>query len=499
VVIRREAWPWALVFVGAVTLRLALYLAYRPDGVEPDGLGMALLFWKPELLQAALPDWWRELMSKVAGYWPPVYPYLCAAFGKLFDDPLAAGRVVSALASGALALAIAATVRFLTGDRTAGVFAAVCWAVAPLAVFWDTRVRPEAVFLLAYTAGLYFLLRHLGGGRRLRDLALATALAGFAATVKYEAVVLIPALAVFWVPALRRRPGAALWRLAAAAVPWALAAAWMLTHDLDRAGDYAGLFTAQMARQLPVWWGLSVAALPAVATWPVAALAVFGWVTTYRDKPTRPAAWLLLYVVAAHLATIAVGYNWIARYLLLVLPVVVLLAGVGWARLPDIAWLRWGAAGLSVVVGLFLSHQWVRGEADRWRETMAIGEAVARHVPVEARVWSDDPYLTPYYAGRDLQPLGDLTAVEAGDYVVLHDLYGALRHKRTVATSLVALAKNHEITVISDKESTFTPLAGDVIDPARLAAEADLRGLGPATFWERRFPITVRAALVLAH
>ena len=340
------------------------------------------------------------------------------------------------------------------------------------------------------------MMRFLGGRRRARELAYATAFAGLAACVKYEAVVMALPLGLLWAIHLRRhREPEALWGLLAL-VPWLFAGAWMLTHDTARAGDYASLISRQSAAQFPVWFGLSLATLPAVVTWPVAALGVVGLAALFGEGRTRPVAWLLVYLIAAHLATIAVGYNWIARYLLVVLPFVVIPAAIGWSRLPNWAWLRVGVALLALAGCLFLAHQWVRAEKDRWRETILAGRAVARQVPPGARVWSDDPYLTPYWAGRDLMPLSDLAAVKPGDYVLLNDFYGALRQKRTVGKSLSALRAQGGVEVIFETNQEFTPLAGDVIDPQMLAQVADLRALGPQTFHQRRYPIAVRATLV---
>ncbi|MDP8222916.1 MAG: glycosyltransferase family 39 protein [Candidatus Lernaella stagnicola] len=487
---------WLLVFAVAVLWRLGLYIAYTPLGLEPDGLGLGVLFWRPDLLHAVVPDWYETLMPKVAGYWPPFYPLLNSLVGRLFDDPLFAGRVVSALSAGGLAVVLGLIVRRVTREPGADLLAALLMATAPLAVFWDTRVRPETLYLLVYSGSLVFAIDYLGGARRARELAWATALAGIAACVKYEAVVLLPALVWLWVAHLRKKTRREWWLVFPALIPLLLALAWMVTHSPDRVGDYRDLFSGMMLRQFPVWFGLSLAALPSVFMWPVAALTAFGYYILFRERSTRPLAFLFSYLLVAHLATIAVGYNWIARYLVTLAPFIIVPAALGWAGLPPVRWLRWGMAILALAASLYVAPQWLGAERDHWAETVLDGRAVAEIVPPAARCWSDDPYLTPYWAGRDLKTLDDLDEVAAGDFVLLNDFYGALRHKRLVEKSLSRLRQRGSVKILADNTQVYTPLAGDVIDPHHLAAAPDLRALGPWTFWQRQVPIGVRTTLL---
>jgi hypothetical protein len=138
----------------------------------------------------------------------------------------------------------------------------------------------------------------------------------------------------------------------------------------------------------------------------------------------------------------------------------------------------------------------VAAERDRWRETIDVGRAVAAMPNAARTLWSDDPYLTPFWTGRDAQTLDDLGAVQPGDLVILHDLYGALRKKRTVEQSLQALSAVQPPTILFDTRREFTPLSGEVFDPHELAGAADLRAVGPFAFWRRTYPIAVRAVLI---
>ncbi len=495
---KRWTGPVLALGVFAAALRLTLYFVFQPVGVEPDGLGLAVLFWSGND-HARL--WAAEMLPLIAGYWPPAYPAANALVGAAAGDPFLAGRLVSALFAGVLAGMVALLVRRLTSSRMAGLFAGALAALAPLSVAWDVRVRPEAMFLAAYVAAVYFAVAY-GRDRSGRDLVWATALSGVAALVKYDVVCFLPPLAVMWFGHLRRRQLRDLpWGLAALA-GWLLALTWMLTHQAARAGDYRDLFSLAMLRQFPVWTGMTLFALPTVATVPVCALAIWGAYSLLANRESRPAGWLLVYLVAAHIGLIAVGYNWTSRYLLMTLPFVAVLAGVGWYALPRLRGLRAIAAALAVTVCLVTAVSWVRAEHDRWRETIEIGRAVAglplagATNPVPPTVWTDDPYLTPYWAGRDLRPLDDLSQVQPNDYVVLHDWFGALRHKRMAEDTLKDLHRLGQYRVVAEATSTTRPLSGEVLDAEALARVASLRELGPWSFSQRGQPLTTRAVLL---
>jgi len=495
--VNKRFWPvLTLVAALAVAVRLVLYLLYRPEGLEPDGLGMALLFWHPTLLQDQLPMWWRELMPKIGGYWPPGYALANGLLARVVGDPFVAARVVSAVCAAPLVVFVALTARRLAESDLAGWFAGALMAVAPLSLAWDVRVRPETMFLALYVPAVYFALLYHQNRRR-RDLLWATGLAGAAAVVKYEIIVFAPVLAYLWFLHLRARHWRDLPWGVLVGQGWAVALAWMLNNEAARAGDYSQLFTLMMIKQFPLWFALTWLALPVVLTLPVAALAVAGGWEMGRYRLKRPALWLLIYLMFGHVATMAAGYNWTSRYLLILLPWAAVLAGVGLAALPGWRGLRPAVAGLVLALCLVSAVFWVRAERDKWGETVAIGRAVAQLAPAEARVWSDDLYLSPYWAERNLLPLDRLESLQPGDYVLLSDFFGALHFKRRVDDSLKLLRERFDARVIADKTVIYRPLSGEVIDPAELATKPDLRALGPRTFWSRKTPVQARAVLVM--
>ncbi len=409
-------------------------------------------------------------------------------------DPFIAGRVVSAVAAGGCAVLAARLAAELTENRLAGLFAGLLIATTPLSIAWDVRVRPESLFLLFVVATI-IACRRSNATPTPRNWSIALACSGLAFFTKYEAIALFPLLAWTMFRGGAHRRVFVNWRTWIALIPWLAGFAWMLTHRGVRIGDYRELLTAQGLVQIPVWsWWTIVNALD-VYLWPVAILSGLGAWAWWRSRRERTTATFVLWIAGCFVVMIAAGYNWSSRYLLLLLPAVVLPAARG------LMFIRMSALRVAVILAvtasnLWVAQMWVRAEKDRWMETRQMADAVVRHVPAGAKIWSDDPYLTPYLAKRDVVPMANDARVSPGDYVVLHDLYGALRRGRTVQVSMEELGGDRRPEILAWTSVTHTPLSGEVVDPTALAQAGSLRNLGPRSYWGRRQPITVDAVLV---
>jgi hypothetical protein len=489
---RWELWLAALIACG---WRLALYLHYRPIGLGSDDLGLTILFWHADALRAQLPDWWARMSLVTAGNWPPTFAWLAGLVARLTSDPFAAGPIISAAASGAVVFVLARLTTRLTGDRWAGLAAGLFFAVAPLSVFWDAHVRAETLFVVFNFTAIYYLLAYVDGGRG-RDLQWATFWGAVSSCIKYDAIVLAVVLGWCWLRHLRRGGRRDLPLALLGGLPWLVPVFWALSFGPERFGNYDRLFNWITVAQFSAWFALTIATMPVVVTWPVFLLGALGVYALGRERESRKALWVLAALMIIYLSIISVSNRWTARYQLALLPYVAVLAAVGWAHLPPPRWLKPGLAALAVLTGLLISNQWVDAEQNRWKEIADAGQALARIAGPHDRVWSDDAYLLPYWAGRDVRPLRDFSDLRAGDVLAFTDFWGALQHKRTVESSLSELGRRAHYQLRYKSTRWFTPLAGEVLDPHVLAHKRELRDLGPLAFWDRTLPVESSAVIV---
>ncbi|MCL4234101.1 MAG: glycosyltransferase family 39 protein, partial [Deltaproteobacteria bacterium] len=403
------------VFALAAAVRLGLYGLFRPEGLEPDGVGLAAQFWHARETANAIPGWWSDVMASVAGYWPPAYSACIAAVAAVTGDPFLSGRIVSALAAGGCAVLVARLARSLTDDRIAGLLAGLFVATTPLSIAWDVRVRPESLFLFFVVATI-LECRQANSTPTARKGSMAIAFAGLAFFTKYEAIVLIPPLLWFGARNVLARRVAQSWTGWAALTPWAAGMAWMLTHRAARVGDYGDLLTANGLIQIPVWSFWTIINALDVYSWGTALLVGLGVWRWWRSRRERTTFVMLAWIAGCFVVMIAAGYNWSSRYLLLLLPAVALFAAHGLLAIRN-ARLRVAVVVVVAVSNLGIAQNWVRAEKDRWGETRRMALAISRQVPATATIWSDDPYLTPWWAKRDVRPLENDSVPAPGDYV----------------------------------------------------------------------------------
>ncbi len=88
----------------------------------------------------------------------PLYPYMAAAFYKLFGVHEFFGRLISIIASVFAALFLYLLTKE-TIDETAARYASVFFAILPLTAFYTSSFQPEALFIMCSLAGIYYLLR----------------------------------------------------------------------------------------------------------------------------------------------------------------------------------------------------------------------------------------------------------------------------------------------------------------------------------------------------
>ena len=117
----------------------------------------------------------------VANNYPPLSFLLVAAVASVTFDAVYVGRLLSLLATPAIALAVAFLVRQFGGSRTSALLAAI-WFLATMARFYDTYVGmndPQLLALAIMVWGLVWFLRCCRKGRPVEAAVLVMVVAGF--------------------------------------------------------------------------------------------------------------------------------------------------------------------------------------------------------------------------------------------------------------------------------------------------------------------------------
>lgn len=292
---------------------------------------------------------WRDGDLIVDGEHPALLKALVLLSTSLLGDDAAALRLPSALAGAGVAVLVMLIGRRLAGP-VAGWTAGALMALGTLPVAID-RVGKEDTLMLLFA--LAAVLTWLGSEGRPRRWLWIAGFAGAAAATKYEALLLLPALAAAGALGLGPRPPRS-WRAVAAIVasflavhlvlnPLILAPAqwefiWDFTSSLiegvpppDRTVVPTSGFAAagEVFSSKPVWYYALYLGVKAQAVWIGLALLGVGVAVWRRDRGDRLVlVWLVPYLVLISL--VPFGF---ARYLAPVLPALAIAGGLGaaWA------------------------------------------------------------------------------------------------------------------------------------------------------------------------
>jgi hypothetical protein len=299
---------------------------------------------------------------------PVVFLLLAAAFrawsavtGRPIDPSLASeqiwtlalvGGVVMLVLAGLSILLVFAVARRLVGTRSA-LFAAACFALAPLHVLESHRIAPDIPMIVLALLAMYLALGAAARGR-VGTLLAAFLCAGLAAAAKYTGV--FAAAVPAW---LALRPG---WRVGRAPLLLAGGLAVALGFSLgcvpcfcafDRfvrgvrlIGTF-GYVVGMPGVDLTGAWPQQrfvyplVVALPYMLGWPVYLAALAGLVILWRRD--RAAAGVVLAACVPYFVFMGGAISAVPRYYLLVSPALAIAAGVCLDAL-------WGAGGRGVAV-----------------------------------------------------------------------------------------------------------------------------------------------------
>ncbi|HKA93276.1 MAG TPA: glycosyltransferase family 39 protein, partial [Acidimicrobiia bacterium] len=263
-----------------------------------------------------------------------------------------------------IAFAVAAIpLVFLLGRRcfstAVGLAGAALWAVLPLAVSYGRVVRTDSAGVFFALLALLLIVRLLDRAL-LRDYVLAGVVLGLGISSRYFLVTLLAALVVAGVIAIRRHvAGASIRRLAAgvgaAVATFAVTTPYFLLDWSSTRASLANENTSNLGHDglSPVGnlrWYLGDA-IPKSLTWPLALLAVVGIAVALRHGRDSRRLVLLAGVTTFLVAISMSELHW-ERWPLPILPVVVLFAVDGIARLAAEASAHVGNPGLSPALAL---------------------------------------------------------------------------------------------------------------------------------------------------
>ena len=273
-----------------------------------------------------------------AGLYPPLYGMLASAISLLGVDLEQAGRIVSVIAGGLGVIPVCMMARRL-GGKSSVIFAAVFYTVSPMIMRWSVRVMTDALFFTLCATALWMMMEaweraRAADAKRRADLWLAgAALASVAAALtRYQGALLAPLWLIPAVAFVRYQRTLPL-RALAVSLLWLALPAWMATHGMVHSQQFQSRSVGGIIDVFLDYLNVAesfVYIAPYYFGLPVFLFALLGMARMRRIFPhARAFIWLWSLWAVMILVLQAMFQSFQYRYMMPVMPAVLVLAGVG--------------------------------------------------------------------------------------------------------------------------------------------------------------------------
>jgi len=279
----------------------------------------------------------------VFGWLRPYEPTSLTAtydYGLFYGDRLyrVAGAPAWALITATTALFVGLTVRALSRDHRAVLWAIAFYGLGSPALLGARGDFPQPLVAMCWAVGLFASVRLRDGGSNRWQWLCAAAIAYGVLTRPLEGSMLLPAVLLLLLPGWRSSP----WRLVGPVAVWAAAVGLTLLINWARFGAPLDFGYGSLSWNIPIWVGFPYALLSpgrgALWQFPAMLLSVFGAIQLWRtgrrlDVIVLAGLPAVLFIESCVFFAWIEGWDWGFRLFQPALPFMAMLAGIGAVKL----------------------------------------------------------------------------------------------------------------------------------------------------------------------
>ncbi len=410
--------------------------------------------------------------------WPPFYTVLSMLVKPVAGSMEAAGKVVSLLASVALLIPLF----FLASrmfDRKVATYTCIFYSVSPVILRWSVRVMTDALFAALFLTAIYFFIAFIDTSNekknaRLRMAVLFLFVSGLATLTRYQGVLLLPLALIIFIIMVRSAPRFVP-VLILSNISWLLVPLWIVVRGFSHTQQIIERTAATPLSTLFAYlnnFESFVAFFPYFLTYPMAALFLVGIFYFPLERLSRRIFLVLfLFLCIAIIGIQSVFSSFQSRYLLPVIPLVLIFAGHGMSliesRLSNRApYVFKIILFITVVYAASFSVAVMVMQRETFGDLKEAALFVRKEVSADTPVYSNEMYkphiLCPkmqYWSQRTIdfyngQELPD------GAVLCLHSAYGGTSAMRF---HLSNLAQDYELQQLGQFNARIIPLLPDVM------------------------------------
>ncbi|NLD61559.1 phospholipid carrier-dependent glycosyltransferase [Candidatus Sumerlaeota bacterium] len=389
-----------------------------------------------------------DVWKYCVGLYPPLFGTLAQAIGALpFCNPEMAGRFISTLAASALVFPIWTLSAIITRNKTAGRMALLLLTFSPLLMRWSLHAMTDALFLFLSTSALTCLCCALDRQKAPRKtdvcLAGAVALTAAATLTRYQGIILLLPIAIVYFAACARTK-TVMWRAILAALLLTLVPLWIYFNGFAHSQQFTSRAAPSVGATILAWRNVAESFIylsPYYFSLPLVLFAFIGACAyTYPTERQGRASillwsfWALLILI---LQTTFQSFQY--RYMLPILPLVIVLGGAGMTVLIQrihnkklrivifVIAFAWMLAQMIETVALQYQSFGDQKQAMQW---------VKENIPAQTPVFGNERYgqysdigcpKWKHWSNREILPCWtpDMAAsIQPGAVIALSDAYG---------------------------------------------------------------------------
>ena len=436
-------------------------------------------------------------------FWPPIYTVAAKTLAFVVGDLEQAGKLVSILSSTLLLIPLYGLTFRLAGRRAA-IYAVLFYMTNPIATRWSIRVMGDSLFnLLFFWAAALFLQiaerekTDQGESGRIRasstGLLAACLMAPLATLTRYQGILLVPlewlALKAYWARACASKNSRRATVLLTALLPWLLVVVWVGAHSKGHVQQFAERTAGSLTQTLIAYWSLAesfIFLFPYFVTIPVFVLFACGLGLFFGgDRQKRAFAWAFVWFAVTIVAMQAAFRTFQDRYLLPLVPFMMVLAGVAAARWEERAVARRALVRAALLLFLCLCCVWTSAVLFLQREAFADVKQAARFcatLPRQSRIFSNEWFggnrpaiKMSFWSERRVEGFDGSQPLAKGDYLCLHsgiygrwNTYPALGPSPSFQERLAVVGAQYEYKQIGEFYTRIVPLLPDIMDGSEL-------------------------------
>jgi len=452
-------------------------------------------------------------------FWPPVYTVAAKAVGLLVGNLEQAAKLISIVSSTLLIVPLFWLTVRLAG-RSAAIYASLFYMTNPIAARWSIRVMSDSLFALLFfwSAVLFLHILESKPGQETNDgerkparlpwaaFVAACLMAPLATLTRYQGILLLPLEFLALKAFLARRGGMDILPMNShgqdargtknkfaitlmVVLPWLLALTWLGEHYAAHERQIVERTGLSLAETLVSYWNLAesfLLFLPYFLTIPVFVLFIVGlglfWgsapssgveqmepVVARRSNPIRRTfGWSFLAFAALILAIQSVFGAFQERYLLPLVPFMMVFVGAAAARWEKNAGKRLAVVRTALVLVICYCFAWTSAVLILQREAFGDIKQAARYcatLPPQARIFSNEFYRPDmpaikmsFWSGRRVEGFRGSEPLAKGDYLCLHSVYGDLNEQ------IAEVRKRYDCKDVEWFEASIVPLLPDIME-----------------------------------